>query len=64
MGVLIAIAFYKFIKVLEYEMANPGQDGDDLNDPTKNSNHEVRAKQRHTTARILQSLGLDHPWMH
>ncbi|KAJ9645825.1 Aquaporin-1 [Coniosporium tulheliwenetii] len=63
-GVLIAVAFYKFIKVLEYEMANPGQDGDDPNDPTKNSDHEVREKQRHYTARVLQSLGLDHLGMH
>ncbi|EON64528.1 hypothetical protein W97_03761 [Coniosporium apollinis CBS 100218] len=63
-GVLIAVAFYRFIKVLEYEMANPGQDGDDLNDPTKNPNHEVREKQRHSTARVLQSLGLDHLGLH
>ena len=34
-GSLIAVFFYKFIKMLEYEMANPGQDGDELNDPTK-----------------------------
>jgi len=36
MGSLIAVFFYKFIKMLEYEMANPGQDGDEHNDPTKN----------------------------
>ncbi|KAF2103700.1 aquaporin-like protein, partial [Rhizodiscina lignyota] len=35
-GALIAVTFYKFIKLLEYEMANPGQDADDWNDPTKN----------------------------
>jgi aquaporin related protein len=35
-GTCIAVFFYKFIKMLEYEMANPGQDGDDRNDPTKN----------------------------
>lgn len=35
-GALIAVFFYKFIKILEYEMANPGQDGDPLNDPTQN----------------------------
>ncbi|KAI8668863.1 hypothetical protein NCS57_00699300 [Fusarium keratoplasticum] len=35
-GSLIAVAFYWFIKTLEYEMANPGADGDDANDPTKN----------------------------
>lgn len=35
-GSLIAVCFYRFIKTLEYEMANPGADGDDVNDPTKN----------------------------
>ncbi|KAF4967527.1 hypothetical protein FSARC_4912 [Fusarium sarcochroum] len=35
-GSLIAVCFYWFIKTLEYEMANPGADGDDINDPTKN----------------------------
>lgn len=29
-GALIAVFFYKFIKMLEYEMANPGQDGDGM----------------------------------
>lgn len=43
-GNLLAIGFYKFIKMLEYEMANPGQDGDDDNDPTKHPHHEVREK--------------------
>jgi aquaporin related protein len=41
LGTAIAVFFYKFIKMLEYEMANPGQDGDDKNDPTKN--HAKRA---------------------
>ncbi len=27
-GAIIAVGFYKFIKVLEYEMANPGQDAE------------------------------------
>ncbi|KAK8134321.1 hypothetical protein PG984_006333 [Apiospora sp. TS-2023a] len=35
-GSIIAVAFYKFIKTLEYEMANPGADGDPHNDPTVN----------------------------
>ncbi|KAG4027824.1 hypothetical protein MFRU_026g00060 [Monilinia fructicola] len=35
-GTFIAVFFYKFIKMLEYEMANPGQDGDAKNDPTQN----------------------------
>lgn len=58
-GALLAILFYKFIKILEYEMANPGQDGDDENDPTKNPNHELREKQREMTMKILSSLGFD-----
>lgn len=28
LGTLLATAFYKFIKILEYESANPGQDDD------------------------------------
>lgn len=35
-GSLVAVVFYKFIKTLEYEVANPGADGDPTNDPTKN----------------------------
>ena len=36
--------------MLEYEMANPGQDGDDKNDPTKNEKkkEEVKARSRRT----------------
>lgn len=60
-GCIFAIAFYKFIKTLEYEMANPGQDGDEANDPTKNPNHELREKQREMTMKILSSLGMEHP---
>ena len=44
-GAVLAVLFYKFIKTLEYEMANPGQDGDPANDPTQNPNLEV--KQEH-----------------
>ncbi|KAK8204872.1 aquaporin-like protein [Phyllosticta capitalensis] len=58
-GAVIAIAFYFLIKTLEYEMANPGQDGDEANDPTKNPSHEVRERQRAKTARILARLGMD-----
>jgi aquaporin related protein len=28
-GAILAVIFYKFIKILEYEVANPGQDDDD-----------------------------------
>lgn len=60
-GSVFAIAFYLFIKVLEYEMANPGQDGDEENDPTRNPNHELREKQREMTTRILSQLGYENP---
>lgn len=45
-GTFIAVFFYKFIKMLEYEMANPGQDGDALNDPTVNYEKKVEIMQR------------------
>ncbi|KAL8313327.1 hypothetical protein RB597_006002 [Gaeumannomyces tritici] len=35
-GAVIAVVFYQFIKILEYEMANPGADGDQENNPAKN----------------------------
>jgi aquaporin rerated protein, other eukaryote len=33
-GALGAVLFYKFIKVLEYEVANPGQDAEDVKEAT------------------------------
>ena len=39
-GAIIAVVFYKFIKTLEYEVANPGQDDDDKDEQVK----EVREK--------------------
>lgn len=40
LGAIIAVVFYKFIKMLEYEVANPGQDDDDKDEQVK----EVREK--------------------
>jgi aquaporin related protein len=40
-GSVLAVGFYRLMKVLVYEMANPGQDGDVENDPTQNPEHEV-----------------------
>ncbi|KAM5378892.1 hypothetical protein ACJZ2D_004194 [Fusarium nematophilum] len=51
-GSLIAVCFYWFIKTLEYEMANPGADGDDANDPTKNP--EKRAEIQAAKATSIQ----------
>ncbi|KAF2677774.1 aquaporin-like protein [Lentithecium fluviatile CBS 122367] len=36
-GAVLAVVFYKFIKILEYEMANPDQDADDKDMKEKNS---------------------------
>ncbi|KAL8766277.1 MAG: hypothetical protein Q9209_006909 [Squamulea sp. 1 TL-2023] len=45
LGALLASAFYKFIKILEYETANPGQDFDDREqeffDPTKSTDRPI-----------------------
>ncbi|PQE26058.1 putative Ribosome biogenesis ytm1 protein [Rutstroemia sp. NJR-2017a BBW] len=41
LGAGMAVLFFRLIKLMEYEMANPGQDGDPENDPTQNPNHEV-----------------------
>ncbi|KAH6643145.1 aquaporin-like protein [Boeremia exigua] len=35
LGAIIAVVFYKFIKMLEYEVANPGQDDDDKDEQVK-----------------------------
>jgi len=40
-GTLMAVGFYEMMKILEYEMTNPGQDGDPENDPTQNPEHEI-----------------------
>ncbi|KAF7871744.1 hypothetical protein EAF04_003851 [Stromatinia cepivora] len=41
LGAGLAVLFFRLIKLLEYEMANPGQDGDPENDPTQNPEHDV-----------------------
>ncbi|KAH8723159.1 aquaporin-like protein [Phaeosphaeriaceae sp. PMI808] len=40
-GAIIAVVFYKFIKVLEYEVANPGQDDDDKDAEVKEKEDEA-----------------------
>ncbi|KAI9691361.1 MAG: hypothetical protein M1820_009698 [Bogoriella megaspora] len=42
-GALIAVVFYKFIKILEYEMANPGAD-DDAREQERKQTLEVKMK--------------------
>jgi len=51
LGTGIAVFFYKFIKMLEYEMANPGQDGDIRNDPTKNEEKKQEILERRENRR-------------
>ncbi|KAL8685756.1 MAG: hypothetical protein Q9218_007561, partial [Villophora microphyllina] len=45
LGALLASGFYKFIKMLEYETANPGQDFDEREeeffDPTKDTSRPI-----------------------
>ncbi|ESZ94615.1 hypothetical protein SBOR_5026 [Sclerotinia borealis F-4128] len=41
LGAGLAVLFFRLIKLMEYEMANPGQDGDPENDPTQNPEHDV-----------------------
>lgn len=40
-GIIVAVAFYKLFKVIEYEVVSPGQDGDAENDPAQNTGHEI-----------------------
>ncbi|KAH7394420.1 aquaporin-like protein [Pyrenochaeta sp. MPI-SDFR-AT-0127] len=42
-GAIIAVIFYKFIKMLEYEVANPGQDDDDKDQEIKEKVGEAEA---------------------
>jgi aquaporin related protein len=55
LGTVIAVLFYKFIKMLEYEMANPRQDGDPLNDPTKNEGKRIEIKEERHRSRSHRS---------
>ncbi|KAH7347287.1 aquaporin-1 [Plectosphaerella cucumerina] len=51
-GSLIAVALYKLFKMLEYEMANPGADGDPTNDPTKNPEKHAEVTMARTVSNI------------
>jgi aquaporin related protein len=57
-GSVLAVGFYQLMKILEYEMANPGQDGDAENDPTQNSEHEVaqNVEERQAEVEELQAI--------
>lgn len=59
MGSLFATFFYWLFKVLEYEMANPGQDGDEENDPTQNPKHEVAQTEKDRDLELKESRGIE-----
>lgn len=65
MGAVLAVGFYKLNKLLEYELANPGQDGDVENDPTQNDGHQLaqviedRALEVEEIAAIQEAGGFD-----
>lgn len=60
-GSILAILFYQLIKILEYEMANPGQDGDAENDPTQNPELEIaqKAEEREAEVEAIQAIEED-----
>jgi aquaporin related protein len=45
-GTLVAVFFYRLVKILEYETANPGQDADDQ-DPSSGAGMREKGKSRH-----------------
>jgi aquaporin related protein len=57
-GSVLAVGFYQLMKILEYEMANPGQDGDAENDPTQNPEHEVaqNVEERQAEVEEIQAI--------
>lgn len=57
LGSLLAISFYTLIKALEYEMANPGQDSDDIDAPSPQQTLQTR--QQEVRNRLLNALGYD-----
>ncbi|KAG0647455.1 Aquaporin-1 [Hyphodiscus hymeniophilus] len=58
LGSLLATAAYVLFKALEYEMANPGQDGDEENDPTVNPGHEIAQAAEERQAEVEEMRGV------
>jgi aquaporin related protein len=58
-GSVLAVGFYRLMKILEYEMANPGQDGDEENDPTQNPEHEVAQHVEEREAEVQQIQAIE-----
>jgi predicted outer membrane lipoprotein len=57
LGSLLAISFYAVIKALEYELANPGQDSDNIDSPSPEQNLQTR--QQEVRRRLMEALGYD-----
>jgi hypothetical protein len=57
LGSLLAISFYALIKALEYEMANPGQDSDDIDSPSPQQTLQTR--QQEVRRRLMEALGYE-----
>ncbi|KAB8305176.1 hypothetical protein EYC80_004466 [Monilinia laxa] len=55
LGAGIAVVFFRLIKLLEYEMANPGQDGDPENDPTQNPELDVAQNVQEREAEVQEA---------
>jgi aquaporin rerated protein, other eukaryote len=57
-GSVLAVGFYQLMKILEYEMANYGQDEDVENDPTQNSDLEVaqNVQEREVEVEEIQAI--------
>ena len=45
-GAVIAVVFYRFIKILEYEVANPGQDAKDETEEKTEAEEKVLPRHR------------------
>lgn len=59
-GAIIAVVFYKFIKILEYEVANPGQDDDDKDLEIKEEMQKEGADLERGSPRSLTNLRATH----
>jgi aquaporin related protein len=58
-GSILAVLFYQLMKVLEYEMANPGQDGDAENDQTQSPEHEVAQNVEEREAEVEERQAIE-----
>ncbi|KAG0645401.1 Aquaporin-1 [Hyphodiscus hymeniophilus] len=57
-GAIFAVLAFWMFKALEYEFANPGQDADVENDPTRNPNHQMAhiVEKRHAEVAQIRAI--------